>query len=254
MVRGRYTRWAQPFSFHRRGRRGAGAGSPAFSRAVALPIREPRAASGEPRTATQEALEEAHRRLRGRGGRGTGGCARLGRRGAGPGQAAGEGRVLATTLRQSSAVISPPPTSHSRGRLRTDPTERISISHLRRARQSRTPGQSQLTGLRRSAFSPQRRQLRRPSFLARSAAARPFCVERRAAVLFAADAGAPAAPAAVPAAPIGASVPSAPDTSGAGASRSSPAPLVSPFICIAAKSWLDCSGASTELSRCCRRN
>ena len=50
----------------------------------------------------------------------------------------GRGRK-GTTLRQSSAELSPT-TSHSRGRLRTDPTERISISHLRRARRSRTLG------------------------------------------------------------------------------------------------------------------
>ena len=38
-----------------------------------------------------------------------------------------------------------PATSLTRGQLRTDPTERMSISHLRRARRLRTPGQLLLT-------------------------------------------------------------------------------------------------------------
>ena len=121
---------AQPFSFHGAGaRRGP---SPSCSPKVAFPPK--RAARGVRRTSHCDTGGS------GRGSPAAQGPRDEGREGAPAWAGVGRGRGRkGTTLRQSSAELSPP-TSHSRGRLRTDPTERISISHLRRARRSRTLG------------------------------------------------------------------------------------------------------------------
>lgn len=125
---------AQPFSFHGAGEpRGRGRGpSPSCSPKVAFPPK--RAARGVRRTSHCDTGGS------GRGSPAAQGPRDEGREGAPAWAGVGRGRGRkGTTLRQSSAELSPP-TSHSRGRLRTDPTERISISHLRRARRSRTLG------------------------------------------------------------------------------------------------------------------